>query len=100
MQRGGGIQSTVNATRATSEDELVNRAQWFLDRMSSMGVTTVEAKSGYGLDAETEEKMLRAIRRPADKDGQPIRIVSTFLWGRMRCLRNMPDTRMNMWISS
>lgn len=79
MQRGGGIQSTVNATRATSEDELVNRAQWFLDRMSSMGVTTVEAKSGYGLDAETEEKMLRAIRRLADKDGQPIRIVSTFL---------------------
>lgn len=79
MQRGGGIQSTVNATRATSEDELVNRAQWFLDRMSSMGVTTVEAKSGYGLDTETEEKMLRAIRRLADKDGQPIRIVSTFL---------------------
>ena len=79
MQRGGGIQSTVNATRSTSEDELVNRAQWFLDRMSSMGVTTVEAKSGYGLDTETEEKMLRAIRRLADKDGQPIRIVSTFL---------------------
>ena len=79
MERGGGIQSTVNATRATSEDELVKRAQWFLDRMSAMGVTTVEAKSGYGLNTETEEKMLRAIRRLADKEGQPIRIVSTFL---------------------
>lgn len=79
MERGGGIQSTVNATRATSEDELVNRAQWFLDRMSAMGVTTVEAKSGYGLNTETEEKMLRAIRRLSDKEGQPIRIVSTFL---------------------
>lgn len=79
MERGGGIQSTVNATRTTSEDELVNRAQWFLDRMSAMGVTTVEAKSGYGLNTETEEKMLRAIRRLADKEGQPIRIVSTFL---------------------
>ncbi len=79
MERGGGIQSTVNATRATSEDELVNRAQWFLDRMSAMGVTTVEAKSGYGLNTETEEKMLRAIRRLADKERQPIRIVSTFL---------------------
>lgn len=79
MERGGGIQSTVNATRATSEDELVSRAQWFLDRMSAMGVTTVEAKSGYGLDTPTEEKMLRAIRRLADKEDQPIRIVSTFL---------------------
>ena len=79
MERGGGIQSTVNATRATSEDELVRRAQWFLDNMSRMGVTTVEAKSGYGLDTETEEKMLNAIRRLADKEGQPVRIVSTFL---------------------
>ncbi len=79
MQRGGGIQSTVNATRATSEDELVRRAQWFIDRMSDMGVTTVEAKSGYGLDTATEEKMLRAIRRLAEKTDQKLRIVSTFL---------------------
>lgn len=79
MQRGGGIQSTVNATRATSEDELVRRGQWFLDRMSEMGVTTVEAKSGYGLDTETEEKMLRAIRRLAATDDQSVRVVSTFL---------------------
>ena len=50
MQRGGGIQSTVNATRSASAEELVEKAQWFIDRMSEMGVTTVEAKSGYGLD--------------------------------------------------
>lgn len=79
MERGGGIQSTVNATRATSEDELVDRAQWFIDSMSRMGVTTVEAKSGYGLDTPTEEKMLKAIRRLADRPDQKLRIVSTFL---------------------
>ncbi len=79
MERGGGIQSTVNATRATSEDDLVNRGQWFIDCMSRMGVTTVECKSGYGLDTPTEEKMLNAIRRLADREGQPVRVVSTFL---------------------
>lgn len=79
MERGGGIQSTVNATRATSEDDLVGRAQWFIDSMSRMGVTTVEAKSGYGLDTPTEEKMLRAISRLARRPDQKLRIVSTFL---------------------
>ena len=79
MQRGGGIQSTVNATRKASEEELIARAQWFINRMSEMGVTTVEAKSGYGLDTPTEEKMLKAIRTLADKPNQRLRIVSTFL---------------------
>lgn len=79
MERGGGIQSTVNATRAASEDELVARAQWFIDRMSHMGVTTVEAKSGYGLDTENEEKMLRAIKRLGEKPGQVLDVVPTFL---------------------
>ena len=45
MERGGGIQSTVNSTRETSKKELKKKAQWFIDRMSEMGVTTVEAKS-------------------------------------------------------
>ena len=54
MERGGGIQSTVNATRAASAEELREKAEWYLDEMSAMGVTTVEAKSGYGLDTETE----------------------------------------------
>lgn len=79
MERGGGIQSTVNATRGESLENLVDKAQWFIDRMSAMGVTTVEAKSGYGLDTETEVKMLDAINRLAEKEHQKLGIVATFL---------------------
>ena len=52
----------MNATREESLDALVEKARWFVDRMVEMGVTTVEAKSGYGLDTESEIKMLDAIR--------------------------------------
>lgn len=79
MERGGGIQSTVNATRTLSQEELEERAQWFINRMSHMGVTTVEAKSGYGLDTETELKMLKAIDSLRKKEGQSLEIVPTFL---------------------
>lgn len=79
MERGGGIQSTVNATRKASKEELIEKAQWFVDRMSEMGVTTVEAKSGYGLDSETEIKMLDAISELADRPNQKVEIVATFL---------------------
>lgn len=78
MERGGGIQSTVNATREASFDELVDKAEWFLECMQEMGVTTVEAKSGYGLDTETELKMLDVINKFAGDDGI-IRVVPTFL---------------------
>ena len=75
--RGGGIQSTVNRTRAASVDELVatgkRYASWFLRG----GTTTVEAKSGYGLSLEDEVKMLRAIRRLDEET--PLRYVPTFL---------------------
>ena len=75
--RGGGIQSTVNQTRAASVDELVatgkRYASWFLRG----GTTTVEAKSGYGLSLDDEIKMLRAIRR-LDAE-TPLRYVPTFL---------------------
>ena len=75
--RGGGIQSTVNRTRAASVDELVaagrKYAEWFLRG----GTTTVEAKSGYGLSLEDEVKMLRAIRQ-LDAE-TPLRYVPTFL---------------------
>ena len=77
MERGGGIQSTVNATRTESKEQLTEKARWFLDRMSAMGVTTVESKSVYGLDTETELKMLEAIgelRKDAKMD-----IIPTFL---------------------
>ena len=79
MERGGGIQSTVNATRTESARELADKAQWFLDRMSQMGVTTVEAKTGYGLDTATELKMLDAISMLAEKPGQRVGIVPPFL---------------------
>ena len=75
--RGGGIQSTVNRTRAASVDELVTTgrryAEWFLRG----GTTTVEAKSGYGLSLEDELKILRAIKR-LDRE-TPLRYVPTFL---------------------
>jgi imidazolonepropionase len=60
---GGGIASTVRATRAASEDELVRSAQRRLARWLSEGTAVIEVKSGYGLDRDTELKMLRAARR-------------------------------------
>lgn len=79
MERGGGIQSTVNATRTESVEDLAAKAQWFINRMVRMGVTTVEAKSGYGLNTETELKMLDAIERLASDPDQKLRVVATFL---------------------
>lgn len=79
MERGGGIQSTVNATREASVEELVEKGRWFIDRMIEMGVTTVEAKSGYGLNTETELKMLDAINTLAEEPSRKIDIVPTFL---------------------
>ncbi len=60
---GGGILSTVKATRALGEEELYHRARGFLEEMLSWGTTTVEVKSGYGLDTATELKTLRVARR-------------------------------------
>ncbi len=74
---GGGIKSTVKATRAASEDALTQAALPRLDAMLGRGVTCVEIKSGYGLDLETELKMLRVARRL--DQAHPIHIVSTFL---------------------
>ncbi len=74
---GGGIASTVRQTRVASEQQLVDRARGFLDDMLTLGVTTVECKSGYGLTLEAELKLLGAYRRLAMD--QPVRIVPTFL---------------------
>ncbi|MDE6010446.1 MAG: imidazolonepropionase [Muribaculaceae bacterium] len=79
MERGGGIQSTVNATRLCTAEYMAEKASWFLRRMSEMGVTTVEAKSGYGLDIETERRQLEAIRSLAENPETGLNIVSTFL---------------------
>ncbi len=62
-QAGGGIVSTMNATRAASEDDLVTSALPRLDALINGGVTTIEIKSGYGLSLADEAKMLRAARR-------------------------------------
>ena len=79
MERGGGIQSTVNATRGCSVDEMVDKAKWFVKRMVETGVTTVEAKSGYGLDVASERRMLQAIKELADDEKTPLNVVATFL---------------------
>ena len=76
-RRGGGIVSTVRATRAASEDELVRQALPRLDRLIAEGVTTIEIKSGYGLDLETETRMLRAARRLASE--RDVEVVTSFL---------------------
>ncbi|MBU0727013.1 MAG: imidazolonepropionase [Alphaproteobacteria bacterium] len=74
---GGGIVSTVKATRAASEDDLVATALPRLDALIAEGVTTLEAKSGYGLSLADERKTLRAARALGKK--RPIDIVTTFL---------------------
>jgi imidazolonepropionase len=74
---GGGILRTVALTRAATENELLYAAQRHRDWMLRCGTTTIEAKSGYGLDRETELKMLRVLRRLGDEG--PVRIVPTLL---------------------
>jgi imidazolonepropionase len=74
---GGGIVSTVKATRAASQDELVASALPRLDALIADGACTVEIKSGYGLSLDGEVKMLRAARALANK--RKVRIVTTFL---------------------
>jgi imidazolonepropionase len=74
---GGGIVSTVRASRAASERELIAQSRPRLEEMLTCGTTTCEVKSGYGLDLESELKMLSAIRSLADD--VPIDLVATFM---------------------
>ena len=74
---GGGIVATVRATRAASEYELLNATLARLDALIAEGVTTVEIKSGYGLDIETELKMLRAAK--ALGESEAVRVETTLL---------------------
>ena len=76
-ERGGGILSTVDATRKASFDELLSLGKKRLDRMLSKGVTTIEAKSGYGLSLEDELKILRVIKTL--QEIHPVDIIPTFL---------------------
>lgn len=77
MQRGGGITNTVRATRQESLENLVETGRKRLHKMMAFGVTTVEGKSGYGLDLDTEIKQLEAMKILNEQE--PIDIVSTFL---------------------
>lgn len=77
MRLGGGIQNTVDATRAASPEKLEEEGRKRLADMLSMGVTTVEGKSGYGLDRECELKQLRVMKK-LDQT-QPVDIVPTYL---------------------
>jgi imidazolonepropionase len=74
---GGGILATVRATRTASEDDLVRESLPRLDSLLSEGVTTVEVKSGYGLDVATEARQLRAARRLGHL--RPVGVATTFL---------------------
>jgi hypothetical protein len=75
---GGGIVSTMRAVRAATQEQLTSALTSRLARMASLGVTTVEAKSGYGLDLASERKQLVAIRDASTRRGAP-RVVPTYL---------------------
>ena len=77
LAAGGGILSTVKATRAATEDELTAKAAAALDEMLAFGTTTCEAKSGYGLETKEELKQLRVIKR-LNKE-HPMDLVPTFM---------------------
>ena len=77
LAAGGGILSTVRSTRAASKEQLISKTLPVLERMLALGVTTCEAKSGYGLALEHEIKMLEAVKELGSL--QPIELVSTFM---------------------
>ena len=77
MQRGGGIVNTTHATRAATEEELFVSGCQRLDAMLQLGITTVEGKSGYGLDRETELKQLRVMRRL--NETHAVDVIPTFM---------------------
>lgn len=77
MERGGGINATVVPTKEATEEELMEAGEERLNRMLEFGVTTVEGKSGYGMDCDTELKQLRVMKKLDEK--HPVDIVRTFL---------------------
>ena len=76
LAAGGGIMATVRAVRNASEEELTQRLLCQLHRMARLGSSTIEVKSGYGLDPESELKMLRAIAAASERT--PLTIVPCF----------------------
>lgn len=79
MERGGGIVNTMRATREATHEELKAKSMRFIDRMSKMGVTTVEGKSGYGLDHDTEIRQLEVMADLNSMADRKVDIATTFL---------------------
>ena len=77
LRAGGGINDTVKKTREASFEELYDKTEGFLDEMMGLGVTTAEAKSGYGIDLESEVKLLEVLKKL--NEDHPMDIVSTFM---------------------
>ncbi len=77
LRAGGGINDTVNKTREAGFEELYKKTEAFLDEMMDLGVTTCEAKSGYGIDLDSEVKLLRVLKKL--NEDHPMDIVSTFM---------------------
>ncbi|WP_088009345.1 imidazolonepropionase [Indiicoccus explosivorum] len=77
MNAGGGIHATMRMTREATEDELIRQTRRRLDAFLKHGVTTVEGKSGYGMELETELKQLRVMKRLQEE--HPIDLVPTFM---------------------
>ena len=77
LRAGGGINDTVKKTREASFEELYNKTEVFLDEMMDLGVTTAEAKSGYGIDLDSEVKLLEVLKKL--NEDHPMDIVSTFM---------------------
>lgn len=77
LRAGGGILDTVRKTRAAGFEELYDKTEGFLDEMMGLGVTTCEAKSGYGLDFDTEIKMLKVLKKL--NEDHPMDVVATFM---------------------
>jgi imidazolonepropionase len=94
LEAGGGILSSVASTRGASEEELERHGRRWLREFLRHGVTTVEAKTGYGLDTESETRALRVLAAlGADPDRQPVEVVPTFLGAHAVSpeLRGQPD---------
>lgn len=77
MERGGGINNTMKATRNASSEELIEHSMDILEKMLAFGITTVEGKSGYGMDHDTELKQLEVMKELEQR--QPVEIVRTFM---------------------
>ena len=95
QQRGGGIHASVRDTRAASEDELYEQSLARAELCLKHGTTTAEIKSGYGLEPETEAKMLKVIRRLNDES--KLETVTTFLGPHVYPQDKDPDAYMN-WL--